>query len=171
VMTSNLGAGSSGNLGFKNATDSEDGSDAETSVGEVDQSAVMNFFRPEFFNRLDQVLYFRPLNREAIEKITRKELVDITKREGLAAKNLLFEVDDNVCRFLATAGFDPVYGARPLQRAIEENITLPLARWLADSPGLTDCVIRAKMAEDHSKEIEFSVIPDSTGGKVRHTPV
>lgn len=106
VMTSNLGAGSSGNLGFSN--------DGETAIREVDRGAVMQFFRPEFFNRLDQVIYFSPLDRVAIEVITRKELSDITNREGLASKNLKLKVDDEVCKFLAEAGFDPVYGARPL---------------------------------------------------------
>ena len=110
-MTSNLGAGSSGNLGFSN--------DGETAIGEVDRGAVMQFFRPEFFNRLDQVIYFSPLDRVAIKVITSKELSDITKREGLASKNLKLEVDDEVFKFLAEVGFDPVYGARPLQRAIE----------------------------------------------------
>lgn len=106
VMTSNLGAGSSGNLGFSN--------DGETAIGEVDRGAVMQFFPPEFFNRLDQVIYFSPLDRVAIQVITRKELSDITNREGLASKNLKLKVDDEVCKFLAEAGFDPVYGARPL---------------------------------------------------------
>ncbi len=150
VMTSNLGAGSSGNLGFNH-----NGSD--TSIGEVDRSAVMNFFRPEFFNRLDQVIYFSPLNRDAIEKITRKELSDITQREGLAAKGLTLEVDEAVCEFLSRVGFDPVYGARPLQRAIEENVTLPLARWLAETPGLTDATLRVAMDSDEGG-VEFSLL-------------
>ncbi|NNE91704.1 MAG: ATP-dependent Clp protease ATP-binding subunit [Verrucomicrobiales bacterium] len=139
VMTSNLGAGSSGNLGFSPG--------GETTVGEVDRSAVLNFFRPEFFNRIDQVVYFSPLNREAIELITRKELNEIADREGLAAKKLDLEIDDEVCRFLAERGFDPVYGARPLQRAIEETVTLPLARWLAQSPGLKGKTIRVSRGE------------------------
>jgi len=95
----------------------------------VDRSAITGFFRPEFFNQLDQVVYFDPLNKEAIEEITRKEIEEISQRVGLLEKGI--DVDQKLISDLAAKGFDPVYGARPLQRAIEENLILPLARWLS----------------------------------------
>ncbi len=101
----------------------------EDSIGKVDRSAITGFFRPEFFNRLDQVAYFDPLNKEAIEEITRKEIEEVSRRAGLPEKGI--DVDQKLIRDLAAKGFDPVYGARPLQRTIEENLILPLARWLS----------------------------------------
>jgi len=128
VMTSNLGAGSSGAAGF--ATPEH----RENAAGRVDRSAVTNFFRPEFFNRLDQVVYFEPLGREAIEAIARKEVAELEEREGLRERGLRLEIDDALVARVAEVGFDPVYGARPLQRAVEEWLALPLARWLSDHP-------------------------------------
>ena len=125
VMTSNLGAGGSGTVGF-----SSDG--AAESVAEVDRSAVLNLFRPEVFTRLDRIVYFRPLGRESIEVITRKELNEIAGREGLAERGLTLRFGGGLVAALAERGFDPVYGARPLQRAIEETVTLPLSRWLTE---------------------------------------
>ena len=128
VMTSNLGSGQSGSIGFGG------GKEADTAVAQVDRSAVTAFFRPEFFNRIDQTIYFQPLNREAIVKIAQKEIAELNEREGLAEAERLLKVERSLVQKIAEAGFDPVYGARPLQRAIEEHLTTPLARWLLANP-------------------------------------
>jgi len=115
IMTSNLGATTSASAGFS------------TDAGPSYESEVAKFFRPEFFNRLDAVIAFKPLAREEIERITRKELADMAQREGLAGARI--EYTDAVIALLMREGYDQRFGARPLQRAIERLVVTPLARW------------------------------------------
>lgn len=120
IMTSNLGAGREGGLGFGKARGPD--YDAE----------VMRFFRPEFYNRLDAVVAFAPLHEQTIRAIADKELRELAAREGMAGLNLSW--DEAVAALVASAGFDQRYGARPLQRALEELLVTPIARELAANP-------------------------------------
>lgn len=95
------------------------------------QRKVEDYFRPEFVNRLDRIISFKPLNQEAMRRIAARELSDVLLREGLVRRNILVEIDNNVVDILVDQGFHPTYGARPLKRAIERMIVLPLARFLA----------------------------------------
>ncbi|MEO0447488.1 MAG: AAA family ATPase, partial [Verrucomicrobiota bacterium] len=128
VMTSNLGATTSGPMGF-----SEEENEERPAV-HTDLSAVKNFFRPEFFNRIDHVISFEPLGKSIIREITRLELGSIDLREGVQDRKLTLLFTDEVVAALAKLGFDPAYGVRPLQRVIEEHIVLPLARRLVGEP-------------------------------------
>ncbi len=92
--------------------------------------ALEQHYRPEFLNRIDRVLFMRPLRREDLRRIARRELGKIYKREGLVERDLLLEVDDGVVDLMLDEGTDPKYGARPLKRAIEELLVVPLARAL-----------------------------------------
>lgn len=77
-------------------------------------------FRPEFLNRIDETIIFHPLNAQDIAEIARKLLAVTAKRvEGLG---ISMEVDDAAVELVAKEGFDPVYGARPLRRAIQSNV-------------------------------------------------
>lgn len=122
VMTSNLGASNSPSVGFS----------ASRSTRYVDEALA--FFRPEFFNRIDEVVSFSSLDRDTILSITRKELAEVADREGLRAFGLRLRWTDSVVEHLAAAGFDSLYGARPLQRILEEQLVVPLAKWLLQSP-------------------------------------
>jgi ATP-dependent Clp protease ATP-binding subunit ClpC len=122
VMTSNLGASNSPSVGFS----------ASRSTRYVEEALA--FFRPEFFNRIDDVVSFSPLDRDTILSITRKELKDVADREGLRSCGLRLTWTEAVVEHLAAAGFDPIYGARPLQRIIEEQLVVPLAKWMLQSP-------------------------------------
>ena len=121
VMTSNLGSGQSRAVGFGGGE-----------TGPQYRDAAMRFFRPEFFNRMDQVVTFRPLKPESVRAITRRELDAITKREGLLRGGVKVVWSDALVERLAGIGFDPRYGARPLQRAVEREVVAPLARWLLE---------------------------------------
>jgi ATP-dependent Clp protease ATP-binding subunit ClpC len=121
VMTSNLGAGESRSVGFG-------GGD----TGPEYRDAAMRFFRPEFFNRMDQVVTFRPLKPEGVRAITRRELDAIAKRDGLLRGGVRVAWSVALVEYLAGIGFDPRYGARPLQRAVEREVVAPLARWLLE---------------------------------------
>ncbi len=94
------------------------------------KSAVMEIvgqhFRPEFINRVDDVVVFHPLGREHIRRIVDIQLGYLRRR--LADRDMGLELDDAASDQLGEAGFDPVYGARPLKRAIQHQLENPLAQ-------------------------------------------
>jgi len=124
VMTSNLGAERQGAFGF--------GQSAPAPY----EDAVFQFFRPEFFNRLDAVVTFQPLGPETIRAITLKELQAIAAREGFRRAGLRLSWSERLIEWLAREGFDARYGARPLQRVLERHIVTRLAKYLLCHPGL-----------------------------------
>src|SRR5262249_30985146 len=93
-------------------------------------SAVMEIvqqsFRPEFINRIDDIVVFHPLGTRQIRAIVDIQLLYLRKR--LAERNMELTLDDAARDLLGEAGFDPVYGARPLKRAIQQQIESPLAQ-------------------------------------------
>jgi ATP-dependent Clp protease ATP-binding subunit ClpB len=119
VMTSNLGS----QLIQENAGETEaDYLQMKASVLGV----VQAHFRPEFINRLDELVVFRPLEKQQIRKIALIQLAYLEKR--LAERQLKLQIDDRALDLLGNVGFDPVYGARPLKRAIQQQLENPLAR-------------------------------------------
>jgi ATP-dependent Clp protease ATP-binding subunit ClpB len=91
---------------------------------------VKTHFRPEFINRIDEIVVFHALDEKHIKSIARIQLGHLEKR--LAAVEMRLEVTDAALREIASVGFDPVYGARPLKRAIQSQIENPLAKALLD---------------------------------------
>ena len=87
---------------------------------------VGSHFRPEFINRLDDIVVFHPLGREQIRAIARLQIRYLQRR--LAEREMRLEVSDAALDLLGEAGFDPVYGARPLKRAIRTQLENPLAQ-------------------------------------------
>ena len=87
---------------------------------------VKQHFRPEFVNRIDEIVVFHPLDRANIASIARIQLQSLEAR--LAKLEVRLNVTDAALKTVAEAGFDPVYGARPLKRAIQQQIENPLAR-------------------------------------------
>ncbi|MBI4225768.1 AAA family ATPase, partial [Candidatus Roizmanbacteria bacterium] len=81
---------------------------------------IRKFFHPEFINRLDSIVIFNPLSKEMIKQVVELQLKEVKKR--FAKQNLQFEVGESVKTYLQGAGFDEVYGARPLKRVINEQI-------------------------------------------------
>ncbi|BBM87311.1 AAA family ATPase [Candidatus Uabimicrobium amorphum] len=118
IMTSNLGAKSSTTMGF-NPQESREY-----------ESSIRKFFRPEFFNRLDMVVVFNPLDKDNIKKIIHKELSEISMRDGVKNNNLHLSFTNTVIDLLLDKGFDELYGARPLQRAIEKLVVAELAKYI-----------------------------------------
>jgi ATP-dependent Clp protease ATP-binding subunit ClpB len=114
IMTSNLGSEV-----FQRASGTE-----EEKVEEV-LSALRKAFRPEFVNRIDDIVVFHPLRREHIRSIVDVQLKRLAKR--LAEKRITVELTDAARDLLAEHGYDPTYGARPLKRAIQRMILDPLA--------------------------------------------
>ena len=83
-------------------------------------------FRPEFINRIDEIVVFHALDEKHIKEIARIQLQYLEKR--LAAMEMKMDVSDAALKEIASVGFDPVYGARPLKRAIQSQIENPLAK-------------------------------------------
>ena len=126
LLTSNLGAGA-GSLGF--GDDSVDPRRYE--------DAVRAFFRPELYNRLDGVVPFQGLSRATVRAIVEHELASLTEREGLRRREARLAWTEEVVDLLVAEGFDERYGARPLQRALEDLVVGPLSRWLVAHPECT----------------------------------
>jgi ATP-dependent Clp protease ATP-binding subunit ClpB len=117
VMTSNLGSDLI-------QTMSSDGQYDE--MKEAVMGVVGQHFRPEFINRIDETVVFHPLGREQIRSITEIQMQYLHKR--LAERDLSLDISGAALDLLGEAGFDPVYGARPLKRAIQHQIENPMAQ-------------------------------------------
>jgi ATP-dependent Clp protease ATP-binding subunit ClpB len=116
IMTSNLGSQQ-----IQDMAGDENYEQMKAAVMEV----VGEHFRPEFINRVDDLVVFHPLGREEIRKIVDIQLASLRKR--LVDREMGLELTDEAMDMLAEAGFDPVYGARPLKRAIQQRLENPLA--------------------------------------------
>ncbi|MGN6322553.1 MAG: ATP-dependent chaperone ClpB [Dyella sp.] len=140
VMTSNLGS----QLIQESAGDSEaDYLQMKAAVLGV----VQAHFRPEFINRLDELVVFRPLEKKQIRKIALIQLTYLEKR--LAERQLKLEIDDKALDLLGNVGFDPVYGARPLKRAIQQQLENPLAKEILEGRFLSGDTIAVNAEGGH----------------------
>jgi len=142
IMTSNLGAEALTGLGEGESMDS---------VRVEVMAAVRRAFRPEFLNRLDDVLIFRRLDREQMASIVDIQLARVNER--LAERGLTLVADGEAKRRLGDLGWDPAFGARPLKRAVQTYVEDPIAELLLDREEeerttLTLSVVDGKLALD-----------------------
>ncbi len=140
VMTSNLGAGGPKPTGFASGMGLAAGADHF--------GAARRHFRPELLNRIDHVIPFSPLAREAIERIVALEVDKIAAREGLDRRGLHLVVSPELLTRLAADGYHPDYGARALRRVLEDRLVVPLAALIARDPGLRDAAVIARLDGD-----------------------
>ncbi len=151
IMTSNLGAGKAQNkIGLK--TGSEDNS-------EIYQEAAQKFFRPEFFNRIDQVVPFSSLDRPSLQKIASILIRKVFSREGLVRRQILLNVDQGVIDLVVRKGYHPELGARPLKRAIEKHIALPLSLHLAQNKTSLPAIINITCQKENV-DISFHLLKE-----------
>jgi len=124
IMTSNVGAQvirKQGSLGFRTQTEEAGYEDMKNKL--LDE--VKTTFKPEFLNRVDGIVVFRPLAKEDLEKIVEIEISYVAQR--LKEQNITLELDKDAKELLIEKGFDPVFGARPLKRTIQRFLEDPLA--------------------------------------------
>jgi ATP-dependent Clp protease ATP-binding subunit ClpC len=144
IMTSNIGAEL-----IKGGQQFGFGKRAEVQDYERIKKTLMNeiekYFRPEFLNRLDEVIVFRPLIKDDLYRIIEIELSKVRKR--LAVKNMKLELDQGAKDFLIDKGFNPDFGARPLRRAISTHVEDPLAEALLAGEYQQGCTIRVSRKE------------------------
>jgi len=135
VMTSNLGSHQIQELA------GDDSPEAYTQMKAAVMGVVQAHFRPEFINRLDDIVVFHPLTKPQIRQIARIQLRGLEKR--LAERQLGLTISEKALDLLGNVGFDPVYGARPLKRAIQQQVENPLSREILEGhfpPGGTVAV-------------------------------
>ncbi len=128
IMTSNVGARlitEKKNLGFGETAETTHESIREDVMGELKRN-----FRPEFLNRVDDIIVFHQLTHDHIKQIAKNMLVKLSKR--VAVRNIDVDFTENAIEKISDAGFDPVYGARPLRRAIQSKIEDALSEAMLD---------------------------------------
>jgi len=145
VMTSNLGS----NLIQEMSGDSE-----YDNMKEIVMHEVSNYFRPEFLNRIDDVVVFHALLEKQIQAIAEIQLEHL--RERLTEQGISLEVSADVLCELGKEGFDPVYGARPLKRTIQDKLETPIAEKILLGQYLAGSVIKVNLTEGnlHFSELE-----------------
>jgi len=119
-MTSNIGAQFIDKMEHMGFSTSDEKNNEYNLVKEKVFSSLKEFFRPEFMNRLDDVIVFDILNREAVRKIVDIQMSLVKVR--LQSKEIILQLSDKALEYLAKEGYNPQYGARPLKRLIQDKI-------------------------------------------------
>ncbi|MBI4850830.1 MAG: ATP-dependent Clp protease ATP-binding subunit [Acidobacteria bacterium] len=163
IMTSNLGAEAfqKGALGFQ--------TDDLANASKYFASAVKDFLRPELFNRIDRIVPFAPLASDIIYKIATKELENLSFRNGLKYRNITLEYSKDVIAYLAEKGYSPRYGARPLKRAIERQLLVPISERLNNNNYATNSALAIEISlnKESKLEITLSLKLDKQGRSVQ----
>lgn len=164
IMTSNLGSNflkeDSAAMGFLAAKSKDDAKkNAESNFAEAKKNtldAVKRHFRPEFLNRIDEMVVFHPLTGEDLGKIVNILLKDVTKR--LAERDLALEVSPEALEVLVKEGSDFAYGARPLKRAIQRLVEDPISDLILKGDAPAGSVIKANVVDGDITMVVLSLI-------------
>ena len=139
IMTSNLGS----NLILEADTD-EKLKELKPEIHEM----LMKSFRPEFINRIDEVITFSRLDKSCITSIVKNQLDRVAKR--LQARRLKLDFDESAINFLSDVGYDPLFGARPIKRAIQTYLENPLAKEIISGKFFEDSTIKISKKSDEA---------------------
>lgn len=152
IMTSNIGAehiDKMSNFGFqRNHDDNSQYGHAKDKVME----SLKSYFRPEFLNRLDEIIVFDILSPAVISEIVKMQVEEVSKR--LRGKDITLSVDSEVLEYLAKEGYDPKFGARPLRRVIQSKILTPVANMMVGQGMLKGGTVSVTMKNG---ELKFDV--------------
>ena len=148
VMTSNLGSDR-----IQDLARAESGYDA---IKDAVMDVVSNHFRPEFIIRLDEMVVFRPLEQDQVRAIADIQLAYLGKR--LAERELSLKLSDAAMAKLTAVGFDPVFGARPLKRAIQQLVENPLAQDILQGKFSVGAAIYGDV---HSDRLVFTTVANA----------
>lgn len=154
IMTSNIGANllkKAGAIGFKSQKDEETYQDMKERLLEE----VKKTFKPEFLNRVDDVIVFRSLNVKDLEKIVEIEVKEVQDR--LKEKNIEITLDAKAKKFLVDKGFDKVFGARPLKRTIQRYLENPLAEEILSGSVKDGCKVNVTPGEGKD-DLKYEVV-------------
>ena len=147
IMTSNLGS----ELILEDSSTAQDGENSCVSqaVQEKIDALLKQHFRPEFLNRIDEIVMFKKLDKKSISSIVKLQLERVRKR--LSEKRLLIEFDEKSVEFLSEKGYDPAFGARPVKRAGQTYLENPLSKELLEGKYIEGSMI--KVSSDGEKLI------------------
>jgi ATP-dependent Clp protease ATP-binding subunit ClpC len=148
IMTSNLGTEyvrKGGTLGFLQPKASDEDREAHDKI----EKALKGAFRPEFLNRVDEIIMFSPLSIEQMEEIVVLQMKEVQDR--LNEYNITVQLTDAARKWLATAGYDPAFGARPLRRAIQKSVESPLSVELLGGKFKDGATVLVDVDEENNK--------------------
>lgn len=160
ILTSNVGTDhiKQRALGFTvgaNRQESEDAA-ADQKMREQVMSDLREQFRPEFLNRIDEIIIFSHLNQEQIKKIVRLMMKDVVKR--LESQGMKLVLTEAALDFFAKEGYDRVYGARPLRRVIQRKLENVLSRMLLDGKFKQGDTIQVELNPEALTELRFTIV-------------
>lgn len=151
IMTSNLGTeyiNRGGTLGFIGSKDEAEDRESKLKV----DKALKSTFRPEFLNRIDEIIMFSKLSLDDMKKIVDIQMEEV--RQRLSENGIEFELDDDARQWLATIGYDQAFGARPLKRALQKYVESPIStKYLGGELKRGDKIQIKKKAD--AEELEF----------------
>ncbi len=155
VMTSNLASKAILNNSLKVQRENANKNILAQELDQKINEALTNHFRPEFLNRIDEVIRFSPLKPESLEQIVRLQLEELKKL--LKYQGLDLYVDENTIKTLADEGYEPEYGARPLRRVIRRRLENPLATQILEEAFEDARSIRVETKDDEDKKLLFLI--------------
>ena len=153
IMTSNIGTRDiriTGGIGFGVGETPKDRFEAMKATIE---EAVRRVFSPEFLNRIDEIIIFKPLEMEHIVQIVDIAVQDIIKR--LKTMNMSLELTKSAKEFLAEKGYDPAFGARPLKRAVQKYLEEPLSEEILKGRFTSGSVIKVKLSKNRDELVFY----------------
>ena len=153
VMTSNLASKSILNNALKIKDKDSNKDFLEKELNQKINDALSKYFRPEFLNRIDEVIRFKPLKPEDLKEIVRLQLDEL--RKLLLQQDLELYVDDDTIQTLADEGYEPEYGARPLRRVIRRRLENPLATQILEEAFVGARSIKVSIKDNDSKKLLF----------------
>ena len=148
ILTSNLGA--------QVLAEQPDGEDVEKVRPQV-MDIVHAAFKPEFLNRLDEILLFRRLSRLDMQGIVQIQLARLGNR--LAERHIRLDLDEQALTWLANTGYEPMYGARPLKRLIQRELENKLAMAILDGTIRDDSVVKVRVENGTLKIVGDEIVP------------
>ena len=154
-MTSNLASKAILNNSLKGQSENANKNILAQELDQKINEALTKHFRPEFLNRIDEVIRFRPLKPDSLKQIVRLQLDELKKL--LKHQGLNLYVDENTIKTLANEGYEPEYGARPLRRVIRRRLENPLATQILEEAFDGAKSIRVTTKDDESKNLLFLI--------------
>jgi ATP-dependent Clp protease ATP-binding subunit ClpC len=148
IMTSNLGTEyvrKGGTLGFLQQKSDDEERESHDKI----EKALKDAFRPEFLNRIDEIIMFSPLSVEQMEEIVELQMKEVQER--LSEHNITVELTEAARSWLANEGYDPAFGARPLQRAIQKFVESPLSVELLEGKYKAGTIVKVDVDEKENK--------------------
>lgn len=123
IMTSNIGAAA-----MQRRTIGPENKNQNKEISQRYLRAVQEYFKPEIYNRIDQVIPFEPLSQDTVRFVVEREIEALKKREGIRYRRMDLSIEEEVLNYLSEKGYDSRYGARYLQRALRQELVIPLSK-------------------------------------------